>query len=192
MEIYDTRNEMMKSIVKPGMAICELGVFLGEFAMFLHSLNPSKLVLIDPWNHWCCSGNVDGNNVITTYLPAAYEVMKNVFANVSTIKLERGLSWDVLETYPDNIFDIIYIDSSHSYEGTKRELELAYKKVKKGGYIAGHDYMINNAKCQHNYEFGVKQAVDEFCVQYNQKIIALANDGCVSFLIIIVLKSEES
>ena len=33
------------------------------------------------------------------------------------------------------------------------------------------------------YNFGVKEAVDEFCLTYNQSIEAKAYDGCVSFCI---------
>lgn len=180
---FDTRQEMMKQFVKPGMKICELGVFMGEFAQFLYTLEPSELVLIDPFSDWCSSGNVDGNNIITTYLPQVYEYMRADFAKNLGIKLERGLSWDVLETFPDQYFDVIYIDSSHSYEGTKKELEVSQRKIKKGGIISGHDFAINKAKCQHNYEFGVRQAVQEFCTANNWELIAIATDGCISFAI---------
>ena len=173
----------MKAIVSPGMKICEMGVFMGEFAQFLYTLDPVELVLIDPFNDWCSSGDKNGNNVTTTYLPIVYEYMRADFAKNMGIKLEQGLSWDVLAKYPDNYFDLIYIDSSHSYEGTKRELELSYKKIKRGGYIGLHDYAINPKKCQHNYEFGVGKATTEFCTEYNQSILALALDGCVSALI---------
>lgn len=181
MKQFETRNEMMKEYVKPGDKVCEMGVFMGEFARFLHSLEPSELVLIDPFDGWCSSGNADGNNVIQTYLPMVYEYMRADFKRDLGIILEKGLSWDVLEKYPDSYFDCVYIDSSHSYEGTKRELYKCAKKVKKGGIIAGHDYDVNPAKCEHKYNFGVKRAVDEFCTEKGWQIIALALDGCISF-----------
>lgn len=45
----------------------------------------------------------------------------------------------------------------------------------------GHDYEMNMIKAQNTYTFGVKQAVDEFCIKYNQKITAKGNYGCVSY-----------
>ena len=45
----------------------------------------------------------------------------------------------------------------------------------------GHDYEMNMNKAIYNYWFGVTDAVNEFCNEYNQKIIAKGNDGCVSF-----------
>ena len=73
------------------------------------------------------------------------------------------------------------MDGDHSYEGVKKDLEQAILKVKKGGWIMGHDYEMNMIKAQNTHIFGVKQAVDEFCIKYNQKIIAKGNDGCVSY-----------
>ena len=32
-------------------------------------------------------------------------------------------------------------------KGCKRDLEVAYKKVKSGGYIMCHDYEVNKDKC---------------------------------------------
>jgi hypothetical protein len=47
----------------------------------------------------------------------------------------------------------------------------------------GHDYEMNMNKAHNYYNFGVKQAVDGFCRDFGQKIIAKALDGCVSFCI---------
>jgi hypothetical protein len=50
--------------------------------------------------------------------------------------------------------DLVFIDADHSYEGCKRDI-LAWKsKVKKGGYVSGHDYA-------HPDQGEVKKAVDE-------------------------------
>jgi predicted O-methyltransferase YrrM len=80
-------------------------------------------------------------------------------------------------------FDVVFIDGDHSYEGCKRDLVVAYSKVKPNGYILGHDYELNMKKAQTAWEFGVRQAVDEFCVQTGQTIKAKGLDGCVSYAI---------
>jgi hypothetical protein len=81
---------------------------------------------------------------------------------------------------------MIYIDGDHSYEGCKKDLEIAYKKCKSGGYIMGHDYEMNMKKATREYFFGVKRAVDEFCQVYKQSICAKGLDGCVSYAIRII------
>ena len=47
----------------------------------------------------------------------------------------------------------------------------------------GHDYEMNMNKAKRYYEFGVRKAVDEYCIEFNQEIITKAMDGCVSFCI---------
>ena len=178
---FETRQEMAKHFVKPGMHICEIGIFMGDFARYLNTLDPAELVLIDPFEDWCYSGNQDGNNGMTVYLPMIYEYMKADFEREFNIKIMRGLSGDVLPKLPDNHFDFMYIDGDHSYLGVKRDLLLCAQKIKSGGIIAGHDYAINKEKCLTNYDFGVQQAVNEFCAEHGWEIIALAFDGCVSF-----------
>ena len=43
-----------------------------------------------------------------------------------------------------------------------RDLEVAYQKVKSGGYIMCHDYEVNKDKCKEEPVFGVNKAVNEF------------------------------
>lgn len=47
----------------------------------------------------------------------------------------------------------------------------------------GRDYQMNMKKAKHTFDFGVKKAVDEFCITYNQTILSKAVDGCISFCI---------
>lgn len=52
----------------------------------------------------------------------------------------------------DESLDFVFIDGDHTYEGCKRDILAWMPKIKRGGWITGHDY----------HEFpGVKQAVDE-------------------------------
>jgi hypothetical protein len=105
---------------------------------------------------------------------------------MSNIKLYKSRSDTFLQNQEDNTYDIIYIDGDHSYNGVKNDLINGYNKIKNGGYIMGHDYEMNMNKAINIYNFGVKQAVNEFCIEYNQCIIAKAMDGCVSFCIHII------
>lgn len=43
-------------------------------------------------------------------------------------------------------FDIILIDTSHTLEQTKKELELYAPKTKSGGYVLMHDYNLEEVK----------------------------------------------
>jgi len=42
--------------------------------------------------------------------------------------------------YRDNLFDFIFIDADHSYNGVLQDIRTWYPFVKPGGFIGGHDY----------------------------------------------------
>lgn len=67
-----------------------------------------------------------------------------------------GFSFDLYSKFEDESIDFLFIDGDHRYEGIKKDLQLWFPKVKKGGVISGHDY--NEPSC------GVRQAVDEYFV----------------------------
>jgi hypothetical protein len=173
---------MVTDLIKSGGVIAELGVFQGTFLKELHAaISPSFLVGIDLFTGTCGSGDQDGNNHITISLDDAYLNLLTSTASLSTIKIEKGYSSEVLLNYPDNHFDMIYIDADHSYEGCKRDLYISRAKTKPNGWIMGHDYELNMTKARTAWGFGVKQAVDEFCNETRLSIGAKGYDGCVSY-----------
>jgi hypothetical protein len=185
MKIFDNRLEMLAQLPK-NLTIAELGVFRGEFAkQILDICQPETLVLIDNWGgQKQGSGDADGNNYAIYNSEELYQHVLNELKDIKNIKIIREMS-TVLESFPDNHFDAIYIDADHSYAGVKTDLLNANKKVKNGGYILGHDYNQNMEKAKTVYTFGVKQAVDEFCETYKQEISMKAMDGCISYGIIL-------
>ena len=184
--IFETRERMVRFCVPSNSIIGEVGVFKGEFAKFLHSLNPQKLILFDLFQGDTASGDQDGNNVQYANLDDEYKNISNWALTQQNIVLEKGDSSLMLFNYPNEFFDMIYLDGDHSYEGVRKDLEQAILKVKKGGWIMGHDYEMNMAKAKTRWSFGVSRAVNEFCQNYKQTIFAKGNDGCVSFAIQIV------
>ena len=180
MKVFKNRNDMVKELVTTGGVYGEIGVFKGEFSKILLNLNPKKLVLFDLFEGICGSGDVDGNNFCNTNMAHEHYNLNNLSCIVELIK---GDSSTELLNFDDNYFDMLYIDGDHSYEGCKRDLNVAIKKVKNGGWIMGHDYEMNMDKAKTFYSFGVKQAVDEFCKEQNLELYAKAMDGCVSYSI---------
>jgi hypothetical protein len=182
-KVFKTRDDMVESYCQ-AMKICEIGIFKGDFTkIILDKLNPKELHLIDMFEGVECSGDKDGNNVVWTDLSVEYKRLQKLYENIQSVYLHKGLSHSVLEKFADNYFDCVYIDGDHSYDGVKADLEISLRVLRDGGFIMGHDYLINPEKTQNYYNFGVKRAVDEFCLTYNQQICALAMDGCVSFCI---------
>jgi len=142
--------------------VVELGVFLGALSRELLAQRPDlTLYMIAAW------GDNDSQDYKETgdfHANASQEQQnqweKNTRDNVKEFgdraKIVKGLTTEVAKQFSKGFFDLVFIDADHSYKGCKEDI-LAWKdKVKKGGYISGHDY--NNF----DFDFGVNQAVDEW------------------------------
>ena len=177
MNLIENRNLLFKQFDK-NLIIAEIGVFKGEFSKFLfNNLNPKELHLIDIFEGMMCSGDKDGNNIVWTDLNDEYNSLKNFFYNNENVFIHKNNSYDVLSSFSDEYFDIIYIDGDHTYEGVKKDLNISYDKIKKNGLICGHDYVSPRFE-------GVVRAVDEFCIKYDLKIEYLTEDGCPTYCIL--------
>lgn len=56
------------------------------------------------------------------------------------IHLHNEYSYNMVDSFPNQSFDFIYVDGNHSYEGVKQDLIDYLPKVANGGVLAGHDY----------------------------------------------------
>lgn len=186
MIIFETRKDMIKfyadKIINP--KILELGVFQGEFLQYIEeTIDYGSIEGIDLFYGKIGSGDQDGNNVVHCDMSTQRILLDDKYRSNPSVNLYQSRTDNYLCQQDDNKYDIIYIDADHSYNAVKKDIELSFQKIKNGGFIMGHDYELNKNKCFHNWNFGTKRAVDEFCEKYNQKIIAKGNDGCVSFCI---------
>jgi hypothetical protein len=69
----------------------------------------------------------------------------------------------------------VYVDGDHTEEAVYQDMVDSFRVVKSGGLLMGHDY-----------HHQIKISVDRFCINFNQKIKIITDDGCPSFLIEIV------
>lgn len=182
MRTFETREDMIRSLVPAGGTYVEVGVFEGTFTQkLMEILKPKKLIAMDIFHGQMGSGDQDGNNFKFVDLSTIYERLKR--SETPSFRVWKGWSYDLLGFLDDNEYDMIYLDADHSYEGTIRDLKLAFPKIRNGGWLMGHDYEMNMAKANRAYDFGVRKAVEDFCKEFNQNIFARAMDGCVSFAI---------
>ena len=100
------------------------------------------------------------------------EFLKNTETVRSTINPIRLPSTEASNLYADNSLDFVFIDANHSYEFVKDDIKHWYPKVKKGGILAGHDYIPAWP--------GVIQAVNEF-ISKNNYSLEINSEGCWGF-----------
>jgi hypothetical protein len=181
LRVFPTRIDMLSVVPMHGV-YAEIGVFKAEFSDVLCKvLQPRQMVLIDLFSGVTNSGDQDGNNMEVVNIGDVYNHLVAVSKTFPALSVRKGDSSTILRSFPDNTFDMVYIDGDHSYEGVKKDLQVAILKVKPGGWIMGHDFGLNFEKARHVYEFGVEKAVRELCGQLDQGVTVLGMDGCISF-----------
>lgn len=170
----------------------EVGSFKGQYANEILKKWSGKLYLVDVWRELNTSEYLDSSNQIE-YLKILNECCENIKGNEYRCFMIRADSVNGSKMFLDESLDFVYIDANHKYEYVKQDISLWFPKVRKGGIIAGHDYLKLNwttdqfhathPKDKHiwidgngdgNYntyagEFGVNPAVDEFCAENNYK-----------------------
>lgn len=171
---FEIREDIV-NFIKSGWIVAELGVFKAEFSEILYKKELDKLILVDPFMGYICSGDKNGNNIEILNGDLLFESSINKFKDRNNVTIVRAFSQIFLNQLPDNFLDMVYIDTTHEYNQTLTELELSKNKVKEGGIISGHDYDINRFPDVYN-------AVNEFSAKYNLEIFKTINDGLASFL----------
>jgi hypothetical protein len=165
----------IEKIINPNSIGCELGVFKGDFSDILIKSNKFiKLYLVDLFDGNVQSGDTRGNNVEIINGQELHGIVLRKFKDNSKVFIVKQDSISFLLGFPNEYFDFIYIDTTHQYEQTKNELNIAFEKVKKNGIIAGHDY--NQI---HFHE--VCDAVNEFSKDKDLKLNLTSEDNLETF-----------
>jgi hypothetical protein len=129
----------------------EVGSKAGENIKNVLSLCPSFVF----WGIDCWDKNYKYQNW-TTQLQLKNEKCFNKVVKLypDRAKKLKGWSADVVSNFANFSVDLIFIDASHDYQSVLNDIILWLPKVRKGGFICGHDY-------GHLKFPGVKKAVDE-------------------------------
>ena len=157
----------------------EVGTFKGEFSKQILSIWDGTLYMVDVWREMDESYEDSSNHKY--FNNNVYDdVIKNIKGFEDRAIMIRSTSESASKIFSNHSLDFVYIDANHAYDFVKNDIEYWYPKVKKGGYLLGHDYIdINwyydpnfapNGKDKYIWDdsyyhgvFGVNPAVDEFC-----------------------------
>jgi hypothetical protein len=163
-KLIPNRNLLLNKLPKEGI-VAEVGVYRGDYSEKIwNTCRPSKLHLIDLF---------PDNTMDIVYDKFCRQI------NLGTIELHAS---DSVETsFPDRYFDWIYIDTEHKYDRLIKELYHYAPTIRRGGFIAGHDFVIGN--WNEFIKYGVIEAVNEFCVNNDWELIYLTMETHSSFVI---------
>ena len=172
----NTHSDAVLHRIEKGSVGAEIGVWRGSSTEKFLTREPSMLHLVDSWSvvpyktnkEWGTYQNyldryaqLTGGNTeedFQKYYDRIHDEVNIKYGIRDNVTLHRMTSDEWFEKF-DSKLDWIYIDGDHSYKGVLRDLENAWKIVKKGGYILGDDFMWPYQKWGKE---GVHKAVCEF------------------------------
>jgi hypothetical protein len=141
---------MILPLLSGRLNIAEIGVYMGRMTAM--------------WNVELINKGIDYTYFAIDHFLGSEEHEKGIdyfgitVSNLNPIKdnltIIRNESVKQSSNYPDEFFDIVYLDASHDYDSVKKDIKAWYPKVRKGGILCGDDYISGWP--------GVVRAVDEF------------------------------
>lgn len=169
-----SQRKWILNFLKPEGIGAEIGVFRGHFSEFISDfLKPKRLYLIDPWTK---SGETYGDwgeytnfGTLKTSVARDEAIMRARRASRAEVTVIEDFFPECEDRIVEKL-DWVYLDASHSYEGTLRELMNLPKHLNGDAVIAGDDWRIDP---QHKH-FGVFCAVHDFVRQSDWNILACA------------------
>lgn len=160
--------------ILPNSIVAEIGVGFGGFSKkILNISKPQKFYAIDMFSDQ--TRGFWGNDIFYETNITHDEWYKQEFKDYiksGIMEMRKGISWECMETFPDDFFDYVYLDAAHDYNSVSKDIKVLKRKVKKGGIIQFNDYD------QHQW-YGVIPAVNELIKETNSEVLfyCLSIDG---------------
>ena len=172
--LFAERRDLLAAVAPTGGVIAEVGVALGDFSTALiESCDPSLFVAIDTFELHKFS-ELWGRPTSEVFGDATHEELYRgrLAPYGDRVKIEPGFSWEVLSRYPEEHFDLIYIDAAHDYESVKMDTNIAASRTKMGGILIFNDYIMYDHVADAPY--GIEQNVNALVVESGWRVLGLA------------------
>lgn len=140
----------------------EIGVEVGRYSELICEQNTQMKVWgVDPYEKY------EGYREYPdqAHMEGLYQTMLGRMKNYikeGQYTVIRKRSLDALEDFKDDSLDFVYIDGNHEFDYPLKDIEGWYKKIRKGGILAGHDYVRVKV-----WDFTIKDALKEFTLKNN-------------------------
>ena len=137
--------------------IIEYGCYHGRSTRALADNTSGKVYAVDPWDG---KYYLDNGSLADFHTDCYEHFLKNLEQHIKTGKVipVREFSWAFK---PPELADLIFIDGDHRYESVIDDIKCAFRYIKPGGIVAGHDYGRADWP-------GVRKAVDEMFPEIEQ------------------------
>jgi predicted O-methyltransferase YrrM len=154
----------------------EIGTFFGANLLSVavsYGAHPGSILhCIDPWEDYDEYPEYKGQQSST------YEsFLRNVKASGHghRVVVHRGFSNELIPSFDNSFFDIIYVDGNHQPEYALEDAVLSFRKLKVGGFMIFDDYGWGGPDL-------TKKGVDAFMSGYQERITILGTSGTQVFV----------
>ena len=141
----------------------EVGCWLGASTSYMgelikHNKKDGKFFAVDTWE-----GSPDEEIHARLIASRGGDIFSIFKENMEAAGIKdivnpiRKPSVEAAKDFEDESIDFVYIDAGHTYKEVYEDLTSWIPKVKKGGFVGGHDYYPHFIRGN-----GVKEAVHEF------------------------------
>lgn len=140
----------------------EIGVEQGVYSETLLSANKDLyLYCVDAWTAY--KGYRDHTR--QEKLDKFYQTtLKRLESYAGRFSIVPNFSMAAVNLFEDNSLDFVYIDANHDFLNVTQDIFYWSKKVRKGGIVAGHDYVKRKNEAAHVH---VKQVLHGYTDAYN-------------------------
>jgi len=153
---YDIRYNQLKGLkmlideyLNDNSVMVEIGSFAGVSSE-LFALHCKELYCVDLWDpYWEIT---DKQRI--EFAEFSFDKISKNYENVYKVKKS---SVEASKDFKDGSLDLVYIDAAHDYDSVRQDILTWLPKIKKGGFIAGHDY-------RYDPNIGVYEAVNDIFV----------------------------
>lgn len=169
-------HEVLKKIIDANrfQNIVELGIYTAQTTKFLLKNCPSikKYFAIDTWSVVPSDNGINYGKMAfysQDFWDTIYSKVLKLQIYFKDLQIIRASSLEACFLFKSSSIDLVYIDTTHSYQDTMAEIKAWQFIVRDGGILAGHDYGKSRDK-----GYQVDTAVNEY---FGKTFINLYDDG---------------
>lgn len=130
------RFDLPQFFVEMGYKVgAEIGTAKGVYAEALCKAG-LQLYCVDPWKDYS-----EYHGYGQELLDKQFEHTKKLLSEYNAVIL-RKTSMEAIHDIADGSLDFVYIDGNHDFKYVVEDIYEWSKKVRKGGVVAGHDYLF--------------------------------------------------
>lgn len=129
--------QWMRVTLPQGMSrVVEVGAYAGE-STCMFALVCDELIVVDPWVNGYDKDDLTSQAFPMSNVKYSFDERIKGFKN---IKVRKETSEEAAKKIEDGSRDLVYLDAIHKIGEVRDDIVRWIPKIRKGGYIAGHDF----------------------------------------------------